>query len=68
MHPEKIYLQECSKGVRFLGAVVTPYSVFPAKRITSKMKNTFVQIESGVFGPPLIRARLNSYLGLLSHM
>ena len=68
VHPEKIYLQECSKGVRFLGAVVTPNSVFPAKRITSKMKNTFVQIESGVFGPPLIRSRLNSYFGLLSHM
>ena len=67
LHPQKIYLQDSLKGIRFLGAIVTPYSIFPAKRIISNMQQSFALIESDVLSPLAIRAKINSYLGLLVH-
>lgn len=68
LHPKKIYLQECSKGIRFLGVIVTPYCLFPAKRLQSNMHNALVQMDSGEMPPLMIRAKINSYLGLLAHL
>ncbi len=67
LHPQKIYLQDCLKGIRFLGAIVTPSSIFPAKRIVSNMRQSFALIESDALSPFAIRAKINSYLGLLVH-
>ena len=33
LHPHKRHLQECSKGVAFLGAVVYPFRMHPGKRL-----------------------------------
>jgi len=32
LHPNKIYLQHFSKGVKFLGAVIKPYRIYIASR------------------------------------
>ena len=68
LHPLKLYLQNSRKGVRFLGCIVTAYSAFPAKRIRANMYRTFSLIESGALSSFAIRAKVNSYLGLLAHL
>jgi hypothetical protein len=67
LHPKKMHLQDSLKGVRFLGCVVCPYSLFPASRIRSNMKKALVNIDAGEMTPKKIRSTINSYLGLLSH-
>lgn len=68
IHPDKVYLQHYNKGVRFLGAVILPYRVIPAQRVRKKMKCAFTDVDSGTMGPFEIRARLNSYLGMMQHL
>ena len=68
LHPLKLYLQDIRKGVRFLGCIVTQYSVFPAKRIRANAHRAFSLIESGALSPYDIRAKANSYLGLMTHL
>ena len=67
LHPDKVYLQHYDKGVRFLGAVVFPYRIIPAKRVCKKMKQAFVKTNSGNMCPIEIRSTLNSYLGIMQH-
>lgn len=67
LHPHKIYLQDCRKGVRFLGAVVMPHFLLPARRIVSNMRRSIGLMETDILLPEEIRAKLNSYLGILSH-
>ena len=68
LHPRKMYLQHYSKGVRFLGCVVLPYRIVPASRMKRRMSAAFVDSNLGILSPDVIRAKLNSYLGLMRHM
>lgn len=68
LHPQKIHLQDCRKGVRFLGTIITPYSIFPARRVVSNMRKSFDLIESDRLSPFAVRAKINSYLGLMTHL
>lgn len=68
LHPRKMYLQHYSKGVRFLGCVVLPYRIVPASRMKRRMSATFSAVNSGNEPPRIIRAKLNSYLGLMQHL
>lgn len=68
LHPDKIYIQHFSKGVRFLGADLKPYRVLPGKRMRAKMHRMLSELESGRSGPEEMRNRLNSYFGLMRHM
>lgn len=68
LHPQKIFLQDIGKGIRFLGVVVTPYCLFPGKRLQSNMREALARMDSGELSPLKIRAKMNSYLGLLTHL
>lgn len=68
LHPRKMYLQHYSKGVRFLGCVVLPYRIVPASRMKRRMLAVFADSNLGILSPNMIRAKLNSYLGLMRHM
>ncbi|MDR0833572.1 MAG: reverse transcriptase/maturase family protein [Candidatus Symbiothrix sp.] len=75
LHPDKIYLQHHSKGVKFLGAYLKPGRKYVAKRTKTK----FVQCvnrwehclatQKNLTSDELknMRAGINSYLGLLRH-
>ena len=67
LHPRKIYLQHYLKGISFLGAIVLPYRIIPAKRLRGKLVRMFLIAESGKLTPYDLRAKLNSYLGIISH-
>ena len=67
LHPKKIYLQEVSKGVRFLGAVVYPYHTMPSSRVLCKVRRKYSLMERGFYAPETMRTTINSYLGLFRH-
>jgi len=64
LHPNKIKLQQASKGFSFLGAYIYPNSVIAGKRIVDNFRNC-------IFNPISNREkqnhRVNSYLSLMSH-
>jgi hypothetical protein len=39
IHPKKIYLQHCSKGVKFLGTVILPNRIYIADRTKGNFYN-----------------------------
>lgn len=76
LHPKKVYLQSCYKGVSFLGAYIMPYRTYPSRRT----RTNFAQAAYGIAtnAPPiservcreemkLTEARVNSYLGFMRH-
>lgn len=74
LHPNKIYLQDTSKGVPFLGAYVKPYRRYTVQRTTSKIKKSLWDMNRALEGrTPTkseleeIRTTLNSYMGHLRH-
>jgi hypothetical protein len=74
LHPNKIYLQHFTKGVKFLGAVIKPYRIYIANRTkgnfykTIKKHNEIVRDhkpskeEKAAF-----LSSINSYLGIMKH-
>jgi hypothetical protein len=60
LHPKKRYLQECHKGISFLGAVIYPHRILPGKRL----KHNLIKALSDPNCSPETRA---SYLGLVKH-
>jgi hypothetical protein len=74
LHPNKIYLQECKKGVPFLGAVIKPGRTYVSNRTKSRFNQqiSFWSKKTSIHPPNQmeiiqLRSVLNSYLGLLSH-
>jgi RNA-directed DNA polymerase len=74
MHPDKIYFQHFSKGVRFLGTVIKPHRIYVANR----MKGNYyaaIQNQNLIFLKPnrereqqkALLSSLNSYLGMMKH-
>ena len=64
LHPTKRYIQEVSKGVEFLGAVIYPHHIVPTKRFVRNYYETARLVASG-------RKELDcaiSYLGHLVHL
>ena len=63
LHPTKRYIQEVSKGVEFLGAVIYPHHIVPTKRFVRNYYETARLVTQG-------RKELDcavSYLGHLAH-
>ena len=60
LHPKKQYLQECSKGVSFIGAVIYPYRLYPGKRLKHNLLHA-LSLET------CTKATRASYCGLVSH-
>jgi hypothetical protein len=75
LHPNKIYLQHYSKGVKFLGAYLKPGRKYAAKRTKTKFVqcvkhwNHYLATHPNPTPDELkqVRAGINSYLGLLQH-
>ena len=76
MHPRKFYLQHYKKGVQFLGVYIKPYRIYIGKRSKSNFYNK-IEYWNGLNGNEnckidneskfLLRAQVNSYLGLMKH-
>ncbi len=74
LHPDKIYLQHYTKGIRYLGAVIKPFRNYISNRTNG---NFFYAIQVKNFiardhKPALEEKRLfvssmNSYLGIMKH-
>lgn len=64
LHPKKIYLQEKSKGLPFLGVIIKPNRIYPNKRI---IKNFRLKIDLVLQGKLSNPSFFNSYLGQLKH-
>lgn len=62
LHPKKIYLQEASHGLKFLGVIIKPNRIYIGKRV----KNGFYQkIQAAAKGNLKNPAFFNSYLGMM---
>ena len=74
LHPNKIYLQHCSKGFAFLGGYIKPHRTYIAKRTKKKFlqavdaSNKMLRKKNPTRNElEKVRATLNSYLGILKH-
>jgi len=74
LHPKKIYLQQYSKGVKYLGAVIKPHRIYVANRTKGNFYNAIQKQNKIVQNhKPTIQeqkefqAIMNSYLGTISH-
>lgn len=77
LHPNKVYLQHVSKGVKMLGRVVKPNRVYSAGTVMGGLSDAFAEVdmecEGAVKGRGDMRKlsymcdSINSYLGFLSH-
>lgn len=60
LHPHKRHLQECHKGVAFLGAVVYPFRIHPGKRLKHNLL-------AALLSPDCSPETETSYRGLVKH-
>jgi hypothetical protein len=74
LHPNKIYLQHFSKGVKYLGAVIKPHRIYIAKRTNGNFyeaiekQNQIVRDHKpGREEQENFLSSMNSYLGILKH-
>lgn len=80
LHPDKRYLQEVKKGVKFLGHVIKPGRVYISNKTVGEFTNTLRDLDFLCYriiseGPRddllkklySLRESVNSYLGLLGH-
>ncbi len=74
LHPKKIYLQKAEYGVEFLGVYIKPWRKYITPRIKNNLYLLIKEIKICLLKKKLlkkekqkIRARLNSYFGILSH-
>ncbi|MDD3793413.1 MAG: reverse transcriptase domain-containing protein [Candidatus Gracilibacteria bacterium] len=76
LHPKKIYLQDYTKGVLFLGVFIKPYRTYIRKRsigyfykkievLNKRLENNDLKIDSKLKQDFL--SIINSYLGFLKH-
>jgi hypothetical protein len=76
LHPRKIYLQEVSKGVAFLGSYIKPYRTYVSRRVKNNFYqaiqgwNARIRSQDNKLAPEELKsflASMNSYLGILIH-
>ncbi len=77
LHPNKIYLQHYTKGVKFLGAIIKPYRIYMANRTKGNFYKT-IQYRNSIIRnkkPHKLSkeqekefiSSINSYLGITKH-
>lgn len=69
IHPNKIYIQECHKGVQFVGANIKPHRIYCGNRALSKFYDA-LNTKYAEFDENLLEhyiSSVNSYLGLIRH-
>jgi len=74
LHPNKIYLQHFSKGVKYLGVIIKPYRKYISNRTKGNFYNKIKEynnlIDMRTPDPDTLKqfqACMNSYLGMLKH-
>lgn len=76
LHPSKVYLQSCHRGVLFVGAYIAPYRTYPSKRVCRNFRSLMNELsqqfslDSAALSMQILNktgARINSYLGLCRH-
>ena len=74
LHPNKIYLQHYTKGVKYLGAVIKPHRIYIANRIKGSFyaaiekQNKIVRDHKPTTEEQeKFQSSMNSYLGILKH-
>jgi len=74
LHPKKIYLQNSSKGVKFLGSVIKPYRIYIANRTkgnfyqaVEKQNQLVKNHKPDKKEKASFLSSMNSYLGLIKH-
>ena len=74
LHPDKIYLQHYSKGVKYLGAVIKPNRIYIANRTKGNFYNSILQHNKTADSHKpdktelkAIQSSINSYLGIMIH-
>jgi RNA-directed DNA polymerase len=74
LHPDKVYLQHFSKGVKFLGAFIKPHRAYVANRIKGNFYEAIKkQSALAIHHKPdaeeraAFRSVMNSYLGIMKH-
>jgi retron-type reverse transcriptase len=68
LHPKKIYLQPVRRGVPFLGAILKPHRIYPARRTASNFKKALAKGERYYAEhPQRLVQTVNSYLGYMLH-
>ena len=73
LHPKKIYLQPCLRGVTYLGCHIKPWGIFLSKRTQSNMEQLVRELNAMDFSKlhqdeiKLERSRWDSYFGQQRH-
>ena len=71
LHPKKVSIRKCGKGVDFLGYVILPHHRLmrgkTKHRIFRKLKYRIMQYREGTIDEHSLSQSLQSYLGALSH-
>jgi len=71
LHPHKILLRECKRGIDFLGYVILPHHIVVRKktkqRVLRKLRERVAQYRNGNIKEETLWGSLSSYLGVLSH-
>ncbi len=72
LHPKKIYLQHCSKGVSYIGGYIKPNRIYVSKRTKGNFYEAIYKLIENTTNPSkaeklLFLSSMNSYLGILRH-
>ena len=74
LHPNKIYLQHFSKGIKYLGAVIKPYRIYIANRTKGNFYEAIEKQNKIARSHKPSReeqekflSSMNSYLGIIKH-
>lgn len=69
IHPDKLYLQECHKGIIFIGAFIKPHRIYCGNRALSKFYEA-LNTKYLEYNPENVDgfvSSVNAYLGLMKH-
>lgn len=69
LHPEKIYIQHYTKGVKFTGSVIKPHRIYTGNQTVGNFLSLIDGLNRDVSDADTEQAvcRINSYLGFLGH-
>lgn len=74
LHPCKIYIQNCTKGVKYIGSVIKPNRTYIANRTRNNYFDTIQKFNLNVRNPHYVEdnaehfaCSINSYLGMMKH-
>lgn len=67
LHPDKFYLQNYSKGVKFIGAVAKRGRTYISNRTVNNAFRSITKLNRREGRPEYMVASVNSYLGIMRH-